>query len=90
VRYQLDTGAMTATMQWQFIDDPATWTAVGGSTQYHPDGHATVSFGRAGRVIEVDAGGNRVWALTGLDGTYIFRVQRLGSLYTAGRGEPTR
>ena len=26
----------------------------------------------------------------GLDGTYVFRVQRLGSLYTAGRGEPTR
>jgi len=90
VRYQVDAGTMTATMDWQFIDAPATWTAVGGSTQYHPDGHATVSFGQAGRVIEVDGSGNRVWELTGLDGVYVFRAQRVGSLYTAGRGEPTR
>jgi hypothetical protein len=90
VRYQLDTGTMTATMDWQFIDAPTTWTSVGGSTQYHPDGHATVSFGQAGRVIEVDGSGNRAWEVTGLDGVYVFRVQRLGSLYTAGRGEPTR
>ncbi len=90
VRYQLDTGTMTATMQWQFIDDPVTWTSVGGSTQYHPDGHATVSFGRAGRIIEVDASGNPVWEVTGLDGVYVFRVQRLSSLYRAGQGEPSR
>jgi len=90
VRYQLDTGAMTATMTWQFIDAPTTWTSVGGSTQYHPDGHATVSFGQAGRVIEVDGSGTPVWELTGLDGVYVFRAQRLGSLYTAGWGEPSR
>lgn len=90
VRYQVDAGSMTATMDWQFIDAPATWTAVGGATQYHPDGHATVSFGQAGRVIEVDGSGNRVWELTGLDGVYVFRAQRVGSLYTAGKGEPTR
>ena len=89
-RYLINPAAHTALMEWQFIDAPTTWTLVGGSTQYHPDGHATVSFGRAGRVIEVDQAGNRLWELTGLDGMYIFRVQRLGSLYAAGRGEPTR
>ena len=90
VRYLLDPDAMTATMEWAFIDAPTTYTNVGGSTQYHADGHGTVSFGRAGRVIEVDQTGNRVWELTGVDGAYIFRVQRLGSLYAAGSGEPTR
>lgn len=90
VRYFLDPTAHTALMQWQFVDDPGTWTLVGGSTQYHPDGHGTVSFGRAGRIIEVDQAGNRAWELTGLDGVYVFRAQRIGSLYTAGFGEPTR
>jgi len=89
-RYLINPTTLTVLMEWQFVDAPDTWTLVGGSTQYHPDGHATVSFGRAGRVIEVDQAGNRVWELTGLDGMYVFRAQRLGSLYTAGRGEPTR
>lgn len=90
VRYLLNPGAGTATLEWQFIDAPSTWTVGGGATQFHPDGHATVSFGRAGRVIEVDEVGFRVWELTGLDGLYVFRAQRLGSLYHAGMGEPTR
>jgi len=90
VRYLLNPVTLTATMEWQFIDTPTTYTNVGGSTQYHPDGHGTVSFGRAGRVIEVDHVGNRAWELTGLDGVYVFRTQRIGSLYTSGFGEPTR
>jgi hypothetical protein len=90
VRYLLNPATLTATMEWQFIDAPTTYTNVGGTTQYHPDGHGTVSFGRAGRIIEVDHVGNRVWELTGLDGAYVFRVQRLSSLYSAGLGEPTR
>ena len=81
---------MIATMQWQFIDAPTTYTNVGGNTQYHPDGHGTVSFGRAGRIIEVDDAGSRVWELTGLNGAYVFRAQRIMSLYAAGSGEPTR
>jgi hypothetical protein len=90
VRYLMNPAAGNAALEWQAIDAPTTWTVVGGATQFHPDGHATVSFGRAGRVIEVDPAGNRTWELTGLDGRYVFRAQRLTSLYTAGRGEPTR
>ncbi|HQR18323.1 MAG TPA: arylsulfotransferase family protein, partial [Gemmatimonadales bacterium] len=71
VRYLLNPATHTALMQWQFTDAPGTYTLVGGSTQYHPDGHATVSFGRAGRVNEVDPAGNRVWELSGLDGIYV-------------------
>jgi arylsulfate sulfotransferase len=90
VRYLVNEQTMTALMEWAFVDAPDTWTLVGGSTQYYSNGHGLVSFGREGRVIEVDPTGNRVWELTGLDGMYVFRVQRLSSLYTAGRGEATR
>jgi arylsulfate sulfotransferase len=90
VRYLVNEQTMTALMEWSFIDAPDTWTQVGGSTQFYTNGHGLVSFGREGRVIEVDPTGNRVWELTGLDGMYVFRAQRLSSLYTAGRGEPTR
>lgn len=90
VRYLLNPVTLTAVMEWQFVDAPGTFTLVGGSTQSHPDGHGTVSFGQAGRVIEVDAVGNRVWELTGLTGLYVFRTQRIGSLYAAGAGDPTR
>lgn len=89
-RYALDETGRVATLAWGFADSPTTYTAVGGSSQYHPDGHATVSFGQAGRVVEVNAAGSRVWELTGLDGIYVFRAQRIQSLYSAGRDDPTR
>ncbi|NNG15028.1 MAG: hypothetical protein HKM89_01020 [Gemmatimonadales bacterium] len=89
VRYRLDTGAMTADLVWEFIDSPTTWTRVGGSTQFYPSGKGLVSFGRAGRVVEVSPQGTPVWELTGLDGIYVFRAQRIGSLYFPGV-DPTR
>lgn len=89
VRYDLDPATMTATMVWQFIDDPTTHTGVGGGTQVLSSG-ALVSFGRAGRVVETDPSGTRTWELTGIDGIYVFRAQRIGSLYSPGKGDPTR
>ncbi len=89
VRYDLDLVTMTATMVWQFIDDPMTHTFVGGGTQALSSG-ALVSFGRAGRVVETDPSGTRTWELTGIDGIYVFRAQRIGSLYSPGKGDPTR
>lgn len=89
VRYDLDPGTMTATLVWQFIDDPATFSFVGGSTQALANG-ALVSFGQAGRVVETGPSGSRTWELTGIDGLYVFRAQRIGSLYSPGRGDPTR
>jgi hypothetical protein len=90
VRYRLDPTAKTATLVMEFIDNPATWTRVGGSSQYYPNGHGVVSFGRAGRVVEVDGSGNPAWELTGIDGVYVFRVQRISSLYSPGLGEASR
>jgi hypothetical protein len=81
VRYQVNGATRTALMTVQFIDDPGTYTSIGGATQYYPNGHAVVTFGRAGRVVELDEVGNRAWEVTGLDGAYVFRVQRIPSLY---------
>jgi len=89
VRYDVDPATMTATMVWQFSDDPLTHTFVGGGTQVLSSG-ALVSFGRAGRVVETDPSGTRTWELTGIDGIYVFRAQRIGSLYSPGKGDPTR
>ena len=90
VRYDIDPGAMTAKMVWQFIDDPTTYTMVGGATQVLANGHGLVSFGRAGRVVETDASGKKSWELTGIDGFYVYRAQRVESLYALGFGDATR
>ena len=81
-RYLVNPTTLTATMVWEFIDAPGTFTFVGGSTQSVPvEGRALVSFGQAGRVVEVDAAGNRAWELQGLEGMYVFRAQRIAGLY---------
>ncbi|UCF20660.1 MAG: aryl-sulfate sulfotransferase, partial [Gemmatimonadota bacterium] len=87
VRFRLDEDALTATLIFAFADAPDILTPVGGSTQYYrSNGHGLVSFGRAGRVVETDASGNRAWELTGIDGLYVFRAQRIPSLYFPGAG----
>ncbi|HMV30476.1 MAG TPA: arylsulfotransferase family protein [Gemmatimonadales bacterium] len=90
VRYTLDTVAMTATLDWEFIDSPTTFSAVGGATQVLSNGGALVTFGPAGRVVEVDGDGNRAWELSGINGTYVFRAQRLTSLYYPASGPEHR
>ncbi len=64
------------------MDAPETHTLIGGGTDVHgPTGHGIVSFGTEGRVVEGDADGARVWELAGIDGTYVFRIQRIPSIY---------
>lgn len=84
VRYAMDPVAKTATLVWEYIDDPTTWSPIGGSTQAFADGGGLVSFGQEGRVVEVDAAGTRTWELTGIDNTYVFRASRIRSLYAPG------
>lgn len=81
VRYTLDPVAKTATLEWEFEDAPTTYASVGGSTQVLQDGGALVSFGPAGRVVEVDPTGVRRWEVSGVEGRYVFRTQRFTSLY---------
>jgi outer membrane protein assembly factor BamB len=85
LRYSVDESARTATLQWQYIDGPEIQTLVGGNTQVYADGGALVSFGREGRVVEVDELGQKRWELTGIDDLYVFRAQRIPSLYAAER-----
>lgn len=81
VRYLIDPVDHTALLVMGFEDAPTTFTLVGGSTAYYPNGHGLVSFGQDGRVVEVDAAGNRAWELSGVDGRYVFRAERIRSLY---------
>ena len=81
MRMKLDLVANTATTLMEFVDDPATHTPVGGNTEPYSNGHGIVSFGRAGRVVEVNELGARAWELTGIDGVFVFRAHRIPSLY---------
>ena len=62
---------------------PGVITLIGGSMQSLPGGRTLVSFGTAGRVEEYDAAGRVVWRIDGNPG-YVFRAQRIRSLYNPG------
>ena len=85
LRYEIDEGERTATLLWEYIDGAEIHTLVGGSTQVYDDGGALVSIGKEGRVVEVDEFGQKRWELTGIDDVYVFRAQRIPSLYAAER-----
>ncbi len=82
VRYLVNPETGVATMIWSFVDAPDVHTNIGGSTQVMAaSGGALVTFGTEGRVVETDAAGNRRWEVNGLEGRYVFRAERLASLY---------
>lgn len=60
---------------------------IGGTAQSLPGGRTLVSFGNGGSVEESDAAGNIVWRIEGNPG-YVFRAQRIRSLYRPGMGDP--
>jgi hypothetical protein len=66
---------------------PGVVTEIGGSVQNLADGRTLVSFGTAGRVEEYDATGRVTWQIEGNAG-YVFRAQRIKSLYAPGVGSP--
>ena len=82
-RYVLDERAMTARLARSYKSEPRVVTQIGGSTQPLPGGRTLVSFGTAGRVEEYDADGRVVWRIEGNAG-YVFRAQRIPSLYSPG------
>lgn len=85
IRYQIDEQALTADRVLEYIHGNDAFTLVGGSTDVVAGDRALVSFGRAGRVAEVDETGTQTFELTGLEGLYIFRAFRVPSLYAAER-----
>jgi hypothetical protein len=86
-RYAYDGAQHTARQTGSYGSSPAVIASLGGSTQDLPRGRALVSYGPAGRVEEYDAAGQVVWHIEGNPG-YVFRAQRIQSLYRPGVGLP--
>jgi hypothetical protein len=84
-RYVLDERARTARLVQSYGSAPGVVTLIGGSVQALPGDRTLVSFGTAGRVEEYDASGRVVWSIDGHAG-YVFRAQRIRSLYAPGVG----
>jgi len=84
-RYGYDPERRTASLRASQGSAPPVIAQLGGSVQALPNGRTLVSFGTGGRVEEYDAAGNVVWRIEGNPG-YVFRAQRIRSLYQPGVG----
>jgi hypothetical protein len=84
-RYTVDEAGRTARLAHSYSSIPHVVTQIGGSVQNLPGGRTLVSFGTAGRVEEYDAAGRVMWGIEG-DAGYVFRAQRIRSLYAPGVG----
>ena len=86
-RYEVDGARRIARLTGAYASAAGLIAQAGGTTQALADGHTLVSFGNAGGVEEYDATGTVVWKLMGNPG-YVFRAQRIRSLYQPGMGDP--
>lgn len=86
-RYDVDDVRRTVRLSGSYGSSAGLIAQIGGNTQALSDGHTLVSFGSGGGVEEYDAAGNVVWKLTGNPG-YVFRAERIRSLYHPGVGDP--
>ena len=84
-RFVIDAQNRVAHLERSLGSVPRVVTQIGGSVQPLPGGRMLVSFGTAGRVEEYDALGRVMWRVEGNPG-YVFRAQRIISLYTPGIG----
>jgi hypothetical protein len=84
-RFVIDEAARTARLAHSYGSVPGVVTQIGGSVQPLPDWRTLVSFGTEGRVEEYDADGRVTWSIQGNAG-YVFRAQRIRSLYAPGVG----
>jgi hypothetical protein len=84
-RYVIDEATRTARLVQSYASVPGVITQIGGSVQPLPGGRTLVSFGTEGRVEEYDDDGRLTWRIEG-DAGYVFRAQRIRSLYAPGVG----
>jgi hypothetical protein len=75
----------TARLVQSYGSIPGVVTQIGGSVQPLANGRTLVSFGTEGRLVEYDAEGRVTWSVSGHAG-YVFRAQRIQSLYAPGVG----
>jgi hypothetical protein len=86
-RYHIDASRGVARLTGTFRSAARLVAQIGGSTQALPGGHTLVSYGNGAGVEEYDSTGAAVWRLTGQTG-YVFRAQRIRSLYAPGVADP--
>ena len=84
-RYALDQAGHTARLMGVYAPTPATRAQLRGTTQNLPGGRTLVAFGDGAKVQEYNSDGAVVWEIEGNPG-YIFRAQRIRSLYQPGIG----
>lgn len=84
-RYVFDPEVRAARLIQSYGSIPGVSTPIGGSVQDLPGGRTLVSFGARGRVEEYDIAGRMLWHVEGNAG-YVFRTQRILSLYAPGVG----
>jgi arylsulfotransferase ASST len=83
--YVVDETLRTARQVASYGSTPPVIALLGGTTQALPGDRTLVAFGNGGRVEEYDASGRVVWRIEG-DPGYVFRAQRIRSLYRPGVG----
>lgn len=86
-RYLVDADARTVRLVTVHVANPAAQALLGGTTQELSEGRSLVAYGNGNRVEEYDASGRVVWRIDGNPG-YVFRAQRIHSLYAPGVGTP--
>jgi hypothetical protein len=86
-RYEIDDLDRIASLRIAYRSAAGIVAQIGGSTQTLPGGHTLVSYGNGNGVEEYDLSGSVAWRLTGKTG-YVFRAQRIRSLYAPGIGDP--
>jgi hypothetical protein len=84
-RLAVNPGSRTVQPQAAFSATPPVVAALGGSVQELPGGQILAAFGDGRRVEQFDQAGNVVWRING-DPGYVFRAQRIRSLYSPGVG----
>ena len=86
-RYEYDEAGRTVRQAGSYGEQAGVTALVGGTTQQLPGGRVLVAFGNGGAVEEYDATGAVVWRIEGAAG-YVFRAERIRSLYRPGVGDP--
>jgi hypothetical protein len=86
-RYAYSDDLRAARLVASYGSTPAVTAQLGGTTQELAGARVLVSYGDGRRVQEYDASGRVVWQIEG-DPGYVFRAQRIRSLYRPGVGSP--
>ncbi|MBN1782821.1 aryl-sulfate sulfotransferase [bacterium] len=77
-KYRLDTNQMTATLIWEFIDDPPTHSYNMGNAQQLPNGNMLINWARTNlpKVTEVRPDGTKAFEMNWVDDFECYRVHR--------------